>query len=119
MIVVGVILYATLNPDPVGAREFNLFANADKLIHAIMFGGLFSALCFDWRRDGRILTRRRILAFAAATVIAGACDETFQYLLRNGREGDILDFCADTFGVFVAYFTAPPVIQHIFKNKCP
>jgi len=80
-LVVGVILYATLNSDPVGADRFPAIPHLDKLIHAIMFGGLFSAISFDRRRD------------------------------------DILDWLADTAGIIIAYFTAPPVINHIFRNK--
>lgn len=43
------VLYATLWPDPVGASEVMLFPGADKLIHAIMMGGLASAVLFDMR----------------------------------------------------------------------
>ncbi len=53
MIVIAVILYATLNDNPLGADELPIFPGADKVIHAIMFGGLFSAISFDRFRDGR------------------------------------------------------------------
>ena len=51
MIVIAVILYATLNDNPLGADELPIFPGADKVIHAIMFGGLFSAISFDRFRD--------------------------------------------------------------------
>ena len=44
MIVIAVILYATLNDNPLGADELPIFPGADKVIHAIMFGGLFLSL---------------------------------------------------------------------------
>ena len=56
MIVIAVILYATLNDNPLGADELPIFPGADKVIHAIMFGGLFSAISFDRFRDGRGMT---------------------------------------------------------------
>lgn len=116
-LVVVVILYATLNSDPVGADRFPAIPHLDKLIHAIMFGGLFSAISFDRRRDGHALTAGSLVLFAAISVVAGALDEVLQQALENGRSGDILDWLADTVGIIIAYFTAPPVINHIFRNK--
>ena len=46
-LVVAVIIYATWLPDPVGAEELPKIPHLDKLIHAVMMGGLASALMFD------------------------------------------------------------------------
>ena len=115
-IVVAVILYATLNADPVGVDRLPLIPGLDKLIHAIMFGGLFSALAFDWYRAGNAMTRRVLLIFAAASAIAGILDEIAQQAMHNGRQGDIIDFAADCFGILVAFFAAPSVIKKILKH---
>jgi len=104
-LVVGVILYATLNSDPVGADRFPAIPH------------LFSAISFDRRRDGHALTAGSLVLFAAISVVTGALDEVLQQALENGRSGDILDWLADTAGIIIAYFTAPPVINHIFRNK--
>lgn len=50
-LVVAVIIYATLFPDPAGADELPDIPGIDKLIHAIMFGGMAGALAFDYCRS--------------------------------------------------------------------
>ena len=115
-IVVCVILYATLNDDPVGADELPAIPYLDKYIHAIMFGGLFSALCFDYYRAGKSLTTRIKLIFAVATAISGGLDELWQGALENGRAAELLDFAADSAGIIIAYFTAPPVIKRVLRK---
>lgn len=115
-LVVAVIAYATLSSNPVGAESIPLFPGADKLIHAIMFGGLFAAIVFDLRRDGKKADTQWLCIIAAIALAAGALDELTQELMRNGRKGDILDLAADAVGIAVAYFTAPPVINHIFNK---
>lgn len=116
-IVVCVILYATLNEDPVGADELPLIPHIDKLIHAVMFGGLFAALCFDYYRAGHALRTRAMLCFAAACVCAGILDEIAQTLMENGRSGEPADFAADCLGIAVAWFTAPPAIRRVLRNR--
>lgn len=117
MIVVAVILYATLNADPVGADELPPIPHIDKLIHAIMFGGLFSAIVFDRARSGRNNSLRTKLIIAAVCFICGAVDEVVQNALENGRQGDIYDFLADFTGILIAFFTAPPAIRAVLRKK--
>ena len=116
MIVVGVIVYATLNSNPVGDYKFPRIPHIDKWIHAIMFGGLFSALAFDYYRAGNMLTKRILITFAIAAACAGAIDECAQAALENGRSAELLDFVGDCFGIFVAYLTAPPAIKRVVKK---
>jgi len=40
MVVAAVILYGTISSDPAGVEHLPMFPGADKLIHAVMFGGL-------------------------------------------------------------------------------
>lgn len=116
-LVVAVILYATLSPDPAGAVHIPLFPGADKLIHAIMFGGLAGAVAFDWQRANRSrrIGRRLMAAFCAGCVVAGALDEIAQGLLTDGRAAEFLDFVADTAGIAVAYFLAPPAVWRVTR----
>lgn len=117
MIVVAVILYATLNSDPVGTDKLPPIPNIDKLIHAIMFGGLFSAIIFDRARSGRSNPMRTKLVIAALCLVSGALDEVFQNILENGRQGDIYDFLADFTGILIAFFTAPPAIRAVLRKN--
>lgn len=113
----GVVLYATLWPDPVAADDVMLFPGADKLIHAIMMGGLTSAILFDMRRAGHSLTRRRILAVGAVIVVFSVIDEILQAAMDLGRAFEAVDILADTAGIIIASFTAPPTINRIFRHK--
>lgn len=119
-IVLAVILYATFSPDPIGADEIPPIPHIDKLIHAIMMGGLFSAIIFDLQRADRdrLVGIRTMVAVAIGVMIFGILDEIGQALLSNGRTGEIYDLGADWLGVWIAYFTAPPAIRKILKiNK--
>lgn len=116
---VAVILYATLAPDPVGADELPKIPYVDKLVHAVMFGGLFGALCFDRRRSGALLSRTPLLCFAAAAMAFGCLDEVAQGTLTDGRSAEAADFVADCLGVAIAAASAPPVVNRIFRKKTP
>lgn len=117
MIVVAAILYATLNSDPVGVDELPPIPHIDKLIHAIMFGGLFSSIIFDRTRSNHINSRRTKIIIAGICLVCGALDEVAQNALNNGRCGDIYDFCADTAGIIVAFFAAPPAIRSVLEKS--
>lgn len=117
-IVIAVILYATLFPDPAGADMFPLIPHIDKLIHAIMFGGLAGALAFDYERTG---SRQRpeprvMLICCGASLAFGGGIELLQGAMGLGRGADWWDFAADTVGVAVAYFTAPPAIKAVVSH---
>lgn len=117
MIVVALIVYATVNDEPEGADLLPPIPYLDKLIHAIMFGGLFGALCFDIRRAGWALTRRTLLWLFVGCSLAGACDEVAQTYLTSVRQGDPTDWLADTAGIAVAYFTAPPAVRKVLRKE--
>lgn len=123
MIVVGVIIYATWLPHPLADKSLPTIPHLDKLIHAVMFGGLAGAMMFDYHRarmaDGRHrpLSTRVVLAFACGAAAFGVVDEVVQGLLSIGRPSDTLDMIADWAGIVVAVFAAPPVINAIFRKK--
>ena len=116
MLVVAVIAYATLDSDPMGADSLPPIPYIDKIIHAIMFGGLFSALAFDYYRAGNAMTRTALLLFAAGSVLAGGVDEWAQSVVNTGRTGEVFDFLADTVGIAVAFFAAPPAIRKVLRQ---
>lgn len=117
ILTLAVVLYATLWPDPAGSDVGGLFEGADKLIHAIMMGGLLSAILFDRRRAGRILTRRYVLIAVAAMFVFAVFDEVAQGAMQLGRSFEAFDLLADWGGIVIAALTAPPVIKRIFRKK--
>lgn len=121
LLVVLVILYATWIPKPLPDDTLPSMPNIDKLIHAIMFGGLAGALMFDYHRKD---VREHKLSLTVLVVIGSACaafgvlDEVVQGLLGFGRESDVWDLTADWVGIGVAMLVAPIVIRRIFRKKC-
>ena len=127
-IVVCVILYATLASQPIGVDEFPPIPYLDKLIHAIMMGGLLSAICFDYQRlkkaeyadassASNVLSFRFIVIVFIIVAVASIGDEYLQDAMDNGRTKDLLDFAADCFGAIVAAIIAPPVIRKVLGIK--
>lgn len=117
MITLGVVLYATLWPDPTGSVGAGFFPGADKLIHAIMMGGLLGAIIFDRRRSGKRLTVKFVVYSALCLTLFSAVDEIAQHYMNLGRTWDIMDFGADCGGLIIATLSAPPVVNRIFRNS--
>lgn len=117
MTVIAVIAYATLNSDPLGADEIPHIPHIDKLIHAVMFGGLFSAIVFDRSRAGMGNNTRTYIIISLVCAASGALTEVLQDAMEQGRSGDILDLAADCTGIIVAAFTAPSAIARALRKK--
>lgn len=120
LIVVAVIIYATWIPRPIPTQSLPMIPHIDKLLHAVMFGGLAGALMFDYHRvcinaGRRPLTWKVVFTMAAIAAAFGLFDEIVQGWLKNGRPSEMLDWAADCVGVIVAVFTAPPIIVRIFR----
>lgn len=116
-LVIIVVLYLTCWPDPLPSETIPIFPGADKLFHAIMFGGIVGALDFDYFRVHRVLPYSIKLCFAFCAIALGAVTELIQSIEIIGRSCDFFDFCADIVGVLIAFFSAPPVIRSLFKNS--
>ena len=115
----GVVLYATLFSDPLGDHEMPPIPHLDKLIHAIMMGGLYGAVAFDTQRanKSRRLSRRFLNTLAIVIMAFGIIDEIAQVTMGLGMSGDVLDLAADWTGVIIAYFSAPPTIRKVLGMK--
>lgn len=120
IIVVIVIIYATWFPEPVPYNDIPSIPHIDKLIHAIMFGGLTGALMFDYYRARPSYSRLRyrvIIAISSSVAAFGVFDEVVQGFLGIGRPSDVIDILADCVGILVAIFIAPPVIKYLIGKK--
>ena len=111
-----VVLYATLWPEPLAADQVMLFPGADKLIHAIMMGGLSSAILFDLRRAGKTISKDVCLKVGIGMVIFSFLDEIGQASMNLGRAFEFMDFIADTGGVILGIILSRPVINYIFRK---
>lgn len=117
IIVVATVIYLTCFPDPLHSARLPIFPHADKLVHAIMFGGVVAAFDFDYMRSRRTLTSNAKLTILLSAILFGAATELVQHFADISRSGDLLDFIADCIGIMIAYVSAPPVIARIFGIK--
>ena len=119
MIVVAVIIYVTWIPRPIESEYLLQIPYVDKLIHAIMMGGLLGALLFDYQRQNktRALTAKRVLEFAICVAAFGVFNEIIQGTLPIERSFDLSDILANWLGTLVAYFIAPPAIKFVLHIK--
>lgn len=103
---VGLLLWLTLAPKPLGDNELHLFPGADKLAHALMFGGTAAALLFDLQkyRGWRPLRWPAPTGIAIALTLAGVAIEYAQKAMGDGRSFEEADMVADAVGAFAAAF---------------
>lgn len=97
------ICWLTLAPHPLPDNDIPLFPGADKLVHAIMFGGFTLCIILDWnRRHGWPvkITKADALAPDIASIF-GIITEILQNEMNAGRSGDVWDLVADITGAFL------------------
>lgn len=111
-----VVIYATLFPHPVGADALAFFPGYDKLIHAIMMGGLDAAILFDCRRAGKRLSNRLIVSVAFGVSVFVVADEFIQEAVAPERFFEWLDIFAGVVGIIISSLTAPPVINRVLRK---
>jgi VanZ family protein len=108
--VVLVLSFARFGPIE-GMPEFRF---TDKLIHVFMYLFYALVLMYDYRHDTLLQHHRR--SFVAVCIgiplLVGAITETLQPLLFAPREGDVLDFAANTAGVLLAWW-----LYTLFRKK--
>lgn len=97
------ILWLTLAPKPLGEEPPPLFPGADKIAHAIMFGGLSVTLLFDWQRKHKWkpITFSLAFLFALFSAVFGLVIEVAQSGMGLGRSFEFGDVIADTAGAYI------------------
>ncbi|MCM1519335.1 MAG: VanZ family protein [Lachnoclostridium sp.] len=117
IVLVGVILYLTLAPDPLGAEDIPAFPGADKVVHAIMFGTLSLIIALDRFMIGRNDKAIVLIIIAVMVSIAGGIIEILQQASAIGRSGDIWDFAADTAGAFLGVWAFTWVRKDLHRSR--
>ena len=134
LLVLSAILWLTLAPQPLPDNDLPLFPGADKVVHALMFGGLYFILALDlamWRltrRGGecrkapavgkpKLLPASWAFVFALFACLFGGGIELAQGAMGMGRGCDILDFYADVGGVLLSVSITPPILRLLFGTR--
>lgn len=94
------ILWLTLAPRPLGDMKPELFPGADKVVHAIMFGGLLLMIYVDKARSAGWRPPHAFFIVAAMLVVIlfGTAIEFIQGSMNIGRSFDTYDILADAAG---------------------
>lgn len=97
------ILWLTLASKPLGDNEIELFPNADKVAHTIMFGGFTFCILLDYLRlrDWKKPTLKIEVISIIASISLGVITEILQLSMHAGRSGDALDILADSIGAIL------------------
>lgn len=107
-IVIVAILWLTLAPHPLPENDVPLFPHADKLVHAVMFGGFAWVAGIDSlahrRKTGlcRHESVRTMIICAVIAIIFGGLIEFVQDAMGMGRSADWIDWLADAAGALLA-----------------
>lgn len=103
MITIATIFWLTLAPKPLGDNAPKLFPGADKIAHAIMFGGLALTIMLDrQRKDGwKAANAYKALWVAVGCSLFGIAIEFLQTAMGLGRSFEIADIVSDTTGAFL------------------
>lgn len=78
------------------------FENSDKLIHLILFMGLCFLLLLDTHAEKYSIKFRQTIFIIIVSLLFAIGTEIIQGYLINYRTGSILDFVADSIGIFLA-----------------
>lgn len=122
MVTAALILWLTLTSDPVPDVQIPswLGKHADKIVHAIMFGGLTGALIFDYKRRNPGAPHHTgtvfLIMLGVAIVFFGCIDEWLQDIMGLGRTADLYDVGADIAGIVCGLLLAPPVCDFLIRR---
>lgn len=120
MLTLAVILYAVFASDPLPENTLPPIPHLDKIIHAVMMGGLVGAVAFDLQRRNKRVPKLSFKLMATIWLGVAAFSvftEIAQSALTTARQGDIYDLAADLVGATAAVYLAPPVIRAVLRVK--
>ena len=92
------VLYLTLFPRPLPDNDFQFWEHTDKIVHALMMLGVYTAIATDLRRP---LTAKVRWSLFAAVAAFGAFIELAQQSMGLGRTGSAADLIADLIGTLL------------------
>jgi hypothetical protein len=125
-VVVIAILWLTLAPHPLPDTDVPMFENADKVVHALMFGGLVFAMVLDrelynhqvYEQTGVLPKKhaRVMVLFVVASVLFGGLIELLQAWMDLGRGCDFYDFIADAIGAVVFALISPKIVVWLLNR---
>lgn len=96
------ICYLTLVPKPLPDNDIPFWEHTDKIVHAIMFGAMYTCLYLDIWRGRRPDSIIYCWLLTVPVAAFGGIIELLQQVMGMGRGGDMFDFIADCAGILLA-----------------
>ncbi len=97
----SLIFYLTLVPKPLPDNDIRFWEHTDKIVHGIMFGGLYLCTAVDIWRLRCHPSAVGSLGLALGVVLLGGAIELFQQGMNLGRGGSAGDWIADICGTLI------------------
>ncbi|MDE6483796.1 MAG: VanZ family protein [Duncaniella sp.] len=116
-LVVAIILYLTLAPQPLGDDTPELFEGADKVVHAIMFGAMAFTLSLDRLMGRGSVSRKAMIVITVLAIATGIVIECLQGAMDAGRSADVADGIADTIGALAGAWIFTRVRKILGKRR--
>lgn len=105
VLMILLVSYLSLDPDPLGKQELQLFAGADKVGHFLLY--LVTACVFisDYAKFKlpHHTTLNLELLFMCCAMLLGLLMEIGQLILSNGRTYDVIDLVANCLGAATGF----------------
>ncbi len=113
-----VILYLSLDPNPVDQPSFLSFYGADKIVHFLMYFALTSAYLFDYAilKYPHRTRANKELALTTVTILLGGIIEVLQLYMGLGRSMSMGDFLADIAGAIVGLLFLKYYVYRKIRN---
>ena len=118
VLVVALIAYLSLAPNPFDINKLPLFPGADKLEHIVMYFGATTIFLLDYakKRLPHHTKTNLELAITAGAMVFGFVMEIMQLIMRMGRSYDMLDVVSNCLGAAIAYVVMRYWLMHRFRR---
>lgn len=117
IIVIIMITYLSLFKPP--KTSLNTIENLDKVVHMCMYLGLSGVIWFEYlRKHTKDFNLKTIIIYGGGfPILFGGLMELAQKYLTTNREGDWLDFTANSAGVILACLIGYYILLPLFTRK--
>jgi len=91
----------------------------DKWVHICMYAGLSGMIWIEYLKSHITFNKKHIIvgAILLPLLMSGIIELGQEFLTYGRRNGDWLDFTANSIGVFIASLIGYFVLRHIIKTK--
>ena len=118
LVITAIIVYLSLDSNPLSLNRVHLFRGFDKIAHFIMYFACAMAYILDFvkfRLPHKTCSNHE-LAVMCLAIILGGIMEVLQLVMDNGRSYDPLDWLADALGAIAAFLFLHLWYLHFFRR---